>query len=140
MFFSYSNLLYKLIDYQYHLLKKPIVEFSVVLFNQRLNFRALNHEEFDMKKLFLAIALTLLSTSAFADSYVNGYTRKDGTQVQGHYRSSPNNTVTDNYSYKGNSNPYTGSTGNNKYQHDTTSPYYSGPNSQGRVGHGGAYR
>ncbi len=51
-----------------------------------------------------------LSTS-FAQTWVNGYTRKDGTYVQGHYRSSKNNTNHDNYSTIGNLNPYTGSQG-----------------------------
>jgi hypothetical protein len=39
--------------------------------------------------------------------YVNGYYRNDGTYVQGHYRTAPNSTRTDNYSYRGNVNPYT---------------------------------
>jgi len=32
-------------------------------------------------------------------------------------------TVTNNYSYEGNTNPYTGAIGSNRYEHDTTSPY-----------------
>jgi hypothetical protein len=46
--------------------------------------------------------------------------------------------VTDNFSYKGNVNPYTGAVGTNRYIHDKTSPYYQGPDSHGRVGHSGA--
>lgn len=45
------------------------------------------------------------------DVYVNGYYRKDGTYVQGHYRSRPNGYKDDNYSYRGNVNPYTGKMG-----------------------------
>lgn len=91
-------------------------------------------------KLFTIIAavfaLFVLTAPAFADEYVNGYFRQDGTYVQGYYRSSPNGTVQDNYSYKGNVNPYTGEVGTDRYIHDDTSPYYEGPNDQGQVGHG----
>lgn len=43
--------------------------------------------------------------------HVKGYYRSNGTYVQPHYRSSPNGTVLDNYSTKGNINPYTGKEG-----------------------------
>jgi len=46
--------------------------------------------------------------------------------------------VRDNFSYKGNVNPYTGAVGTNRYLHDKTSLYYQGPDSHGRVGHSGA--
>lgn len=62
-----------------------------------------------MKKVFL-ISLVLAS-GLFADQYVNGYTRSNGTYVQGYYRSSPNSTTSDNFSTKGNTNPYTGERG-----------------------------
>lgn len=45
------------------------------------------------------------------DTYVNGYTRSNGTYVQGHYRSAPDNTRDNNYGTYGNSNPYTGTAG-----------------------------
>ena len=66
-----------------------------------------------------AIGLALVigaasSATANAQTYVNGYTRSDGTYVQGHYRSSPNSTQRDNYSTYGNVNPYTGRTGTQK--------------------------
>lgn len=48
---------------------------------------------------------------AYADTYVNGYTRKDGTYVQPHYRSSPDGNPYNNWSTKGNVNPYTGELG-----------------------------
>ena len=80
-----------------------------------------------MKKLFFfAVSLLIfcqLTASAFA-GYVNGYTRRDGTEVQGYNRSEPNNTVQDNYSYKGNTNPYTGETGSNLYRSSPSSEYY----------------
>jgi len=46
-----------------------------------------------------------------ADVYVSPYTRRDGTQIQGHMRSDPNDTKSDNWSTKGNMNPYTGKPG-----------------------------
>lgn len=92
--------------------------------------------------VIIAAVISLFSFEAFSDQYVSGYTRKDGTYVQGYVRSSPNNTVTDNYSYSGNTNPHTGSTGTNSYIHDRTSPSYEGPDSHGNVGHQdtGSYR
>ena len=53
----------------------------------------------------------LFSNSAFADVYVKGHYRSNGSYVKPHYRSSPNNTTLDNWSYSGNRNPYTGSYG-----------------------------
>ena len=87
--------------------------------------------------LLVASALSLFPTAVIADEYVNGYTRSNGTQVQGYYRSSPDNTVTNNYSYEGNVNPHTGAVGTSRYEHDTTSPYYNGADSNGRIGHDG---
>jgi hypothetical protein len=80
-----------------------------------------------MKKLWL-LGIMLLSTISILclakDVYVDGYTRKDGTYVQPYHRSSPNNTVRDNYSYEGNTNPYTGEEGHNYYRNNPTSEYY----------------
>ena len=42
-----------------------------------------------MKRAVLFLALATLSGAVLADKYVNGYTRKDGTYVQGHTKSSP---------------------------------------------------
>ena len=63
-----------------------------------------------MKKIaFLAIALIFgWLTVAQAQVRVDPYTRKDGTQVQGHYRSNPDGNPYNNWSYPGNTNPYTG--------------------------------
>lgn len=79
-----------------------------------------------MRKLFLPLVLValLFASTSFADQYVQGYTRKDGTYVQGYTRSSPNSSVRDNYSYKGNSNPYTGETGSSYYRNSPSSEYY----------------
>lgn len=79
------------------------------------------------KFLILGIAtLVLLAfvTSVFAATWVNGYLRKDGTYVSGYWRSDPNDTVRDNFSYKGNLNPYTGKKGTKPYRDNPTSEYY----------------
>ncbi len=63
-------------------------------------------------KIFLTVLLVSISLfSALADIHVKGYTRKDGTYVAPHVRSSPNSTNADNWSTKGNVNPYTGKAG-----------------------------
>ncbi|WP_423063864.1 hypothetical protein [Candidiatus Paracoxiella cheracis] len=67
-----------------------------------------------MKKvLIILVTATLLSVNAavFADVYVHGYTRSNGTYVAPHYRSNPDGDSYDNYSSKGNVNPYTGEEG-----------------------------
>lgn len=64
-----------------------------------------------MKALSLAVALSLFAGTVAADQYVRGYVRKDGTYVQPHYRTTPNNNRYDNYSTQGSSNPYTGQRG-----------------------------
>jgi hypothetical protein len=61
------------------------------------------------KSIVLAGALVLSWLSvATAQVWVNPYTRKDGTQVQGHYRSNRDGNPYNNWSYPGNVNPYTG--------------------------------
>ena len=79
-----------------------------------------------MKHLLSILILLGLMSLLHADVWVDSYTRGDGTRVEGHYRSSPNSTVTDNYSYYGNTNPYTGEVGTDKYKNDPSSPYYQG--------------
>ena len=77
-----------------------------------------------MKKLILLVlALVLVTSLAYAER-VSGYTRKNGTYVSGYNRSDRNSTVTDNYSFKGNTNPSTGQVGTNYYRNSPSSPYY----------------
>lgn len=65
-----------------------------------------------MRTLILSFILIFAFASlSLADTFVRGYYRKDGTYVQPHYRSSPNSTTLDNWSTKGNVNPYTGKQG-----------------------------
>lgn len=63
------------------------------------------------KALAIAVALTFTASGVSAAQYVRGYVTKRGTYVSPHFRSSPNNSRFDNYSYQGNTNPYTGSSG-----------------------------
>jgi TPR repeat protein len=60
---------------------------------------------------FVLFAISFCSFEADAAVHVGGYTRKNGTYVAPHYRSAPNHTKADNYSTKGNVNPYTGKAG-----------------------------
>jgi hypothetical protein len=64
-----------------------------------------------MLKLLITAALvvSLLAGSALAAS-VPGYTRKDGTYVPPHQRTTPNSNPYDNYGFPGNYNPNTGRT------------------------------
>src|SRR5688572_27971798 len=67
-----------------------------------------------MKKTAILITMLLIGLVTFAQSsytYVNGYTRSNGTYVQAHYRTLPNNTLNDNWSTIGNVNPFTGIAG-----------------------------
>jgi len=63
-----------------------------------------------MKKLVLLTVVLVLAWIAVAQAqvWVNPYTRKDGTEVQGHYRSNPDGNPYNNWSFRGNTNPYTG--------------------------------
>ena len=75
-----------------------------------------------MKKLLISLLLgvfvfsILTPTGVEAASRVRGYIKKNGTYVAPHYRSSPNKSKFDNFSTKGNYNPYTGKKG-------TVNPY-----------------
>jgi hypothetical protein len=82
-----------------------------------------------MNKLILIAALVAaVSGPTFAKGgsgghgshHVGGYTRSDGTYVAPHYQTNPNATKMDNWSTKGNSNPYTGKEG-------TVDPYRTTP-------------
>jgi len=62
--------------------------------------------------LLLIFSFTTLNVeSVHAASKVEGYTKKNGTYVAPHYKSTPNKSKFDNYNTKGNINPYTGKKG-----------------------------
>jgi hypothetical protein len=80
----------------------------------------------ELMKIMVCLALTALCGSVFAQGTVarQGYFNKYGTYVAPSYATAPNSTKLDNYSTKGNYNPYTGKMG-------TVNPYriepYSAP-------------
>lgn len=67
--------------------------------------------------LTLVLGLVIASNGAAASKknkkkvYVKPYIKKDGTYIKPHYRTKPNKTKRDNWSTKGNVNPYTGKAG-----------------------------
>lgn len=75
-----------------------------------------------MKKMQMLAATMIVAITAPAVAQgshsVRGYTRKDGTYVAPHRATNPNSTKLDNWSTKGNTNPYTGKEG-------TVDPYGS---------------
>lgn len=86
------------------------------------------------------LALCLFASFVFADTWVNGYTRKDGTYVPGHWRTDPNTTRDDNYSTEGNVNPYTGTPGTKHRDYDNGCtihwiPGYTDRNGEYHYGH-----
>ena len=87
-----------------------------------------------LKFILIGIIFIFQFSESIAQVHVNGYYRKNGTYVQPHYRSSPNSTKMDNWSTKGNVNPYTGQVGtknvyetpNQNYNTPITNEIYSG--------------
>lgn len=65
-----------------------------------------------VRVFFAALVLMLSAQVAWAqDVYVDGYYRDNGTYVQPHYRSAPDNSYNNNWSVSPNVNPYTGQQG-----------------------------
>ena len=75
-----------------------------------------------MRFIILGLAALAATTTASAQVHVQGYTTKNGTYVAPHYRSAPDSNPNNNWSTRGNVNPYTGQVG-------TKSPYSSSPSS-----------
>ena len=80
-------------------------------------------------------------------TYVSSYFKSNGSYVSGHYRTCPDSSPFNNYSYPGNYNPNTGriSTGsqssylNNYYPNGSGSSYNSGYGSTYGSGYGSSY-
>lgn len=84
-------------------------------FVQHLLFSSCQHQIVAfLKALNLLIpfaTIPVLAQTNFDHVKVSGYYRKDGTYVQPYFRTAPNATNRDNFSTKGNINPYTGKPG-----------------------------
>ena len=84
-----------------------------------------------VKKNMALIVLAVVSSVASADNYVRGYARHDGTYVQPHYQTAPNQYRHDNYSAQGNTNPYNGREGTQRHEYSNPPTYnqnYGNPN------------
>jgi len=80
--------------------------------------------------ILLFVSLNIYGQVNPNDHYVKPYTRRDGTYIEGHYRTNPNGTNRDNFSTEGNINPYTGKEGwiapdNNSFYNYNFYPSYS---------------
>lgn len=76
-----------------------------------------------MRRTMLVLPLLLIATALAQDAFargggghggnvsVRGYTRSDGTYVAPHMRSAPDGNFSNNWSTRGNTNPYTGKEG-----------------------------
>jgi hypothetical protein len=71
-----------------------------------------------VKRLLITCLIAIFGIVSFslpfhvdAKTSVRGYIKRSGTYVIPHYRTSPNKIKTDNWSSKGNYNPYTGKKG-----------------------------
>jgi hypothetical protein len=66
-----------------------------------------------LRAISAALLIVMLGSAAHAQgsNNVQGYIRQDGTYVQPHMRTNPDNSRTNNWSAQGNTNPYTGRQG-----------------------------
>ncbi|MBK8330148.1 MAG: hypothetical protein IPL09_11940 [Bacteroidetes bacterium] len=83
-----------------------------------------------MKYSYLSILICCVTFSAVCQVHVKGYFRKNGTFVESHYRSNPDGILSNNWSYPGNVNPYTGKVapGNSNSTRQNSSNYITYPN------------
>jgi hypothetical protein len=87
-----------------------------------------------IRKSFSSIAIVALALVTFfhplegfsREVRVRGYFKSSGAYVAPHYRSAPNRTVWDNFSFKGNINPHTGVSGTRYYRSSPSPNYNSG--------------
>lgn len=70
-----------------------------------------------MRQAVSLFLIAILTSAVFATTHVRGYVKKNGTYVQSHNKTNPDRTRTNNYSSKGNVNPYTGKRGTKKATH-----------------------
>jgi hypothetical protein len=85
------------------------------------------------------LTLVLLSPNAYAEQYVDGYYRADGTYALPYVRSDSNSTNLDNYSTQGNTNPYSGSDGTRAKDYSLESQSYGNGRTVNTGPRGGQY-
>lgn len=74
--------------------------------------------------LYLSLSVLFISSPAAADVFVKGYFRKDRTYINSHYRSNSDGFFYNNWSTKGNVNPYTGRAGTKTLKNSASSILY----------------
>lgn len=93
--------------------------------------------------MFIVFSLAFSFVAISKDVKVKGYYKKNGTYVKPHYRSAPDSSINNNWTTRGNVNPYTGADGirarqyewgagstsssneSNNYDSDIYDPHYS---------------
>jgi hypothetical protein len=73
------------------------------------------------------------------DTYQSGYSKSNGTYVDGHYKTKSNETNWDNYSTKGNTNIYNGTSGSRARDYSVDALNYGGGNTINTGPSGGQY-
>lgn len=68
-------------------------------------------------KALAVLALCLVASPVFSQVHVRPTVTKRGTYKPAHNRTSPDHTQRNNYSAKGNVNPYTGKVGTRRVKH-----------------------
>ncbi len=80
-----------------------------------------------LKSISVVLLIISFSGVSFGKStHVRGYTKKDGTYVAPHERSAPDGNRNNNWSTRGNINPYTGQEGTKAPSYGTGTSTYSG--------------
>ncbi|MCO4783112.1 MAG: hypothetical protein KC646_12380 [Candidatus Cloacimonetes bacterium] len=89
-----------------------------------------------MRLMTLVLGFLLVLNSNFAqDVWVKGYTKSNGTQVKGYFRTKADNNKYNNHSTKGKVNPYTGKKGSFKPKSGTWVKGYTKSNGKTVSGH-----
>jgi hypothetical protein len=79
-----------------------------------------------VQKIIIAAALVSMGAPALAQNehWVQPHMTRNGEYVQGHMQTNPDGNPYNNWSTRGNVNPYTGQPGTvNPYQHEPARPY-----------------
>jgi len=84
-----------------------------------------------MLKYLIASVVIFAPTIAAAQTHVDGHFRRDGTYVPPHYRTNPDGNALNNWSTRGNVNPYTGERGTVDPYRPSSPSYGSGSSGYG---------